>query len=127
MPDILKSAETVVASVASFLTHHVNDLSAVHAGLSELVSVAPIDAQDKARIASGLDTVQNSITNITDFLDRATVVPDGTSGNEVVVKESDIRAAVEGFLKSADGEAFVKSVLSGVAIPPASTEGNANG
>jgi hypothetical protein len=125
MTDILKSAETVVASVASFLSHHVNDLSAVHAGLSELVSVAPIDAQDKARINSGLETVQNSITNITDFLEHATVIPDGTNGGEVVVKESDIRNAVEGFLKSTDGQAFVKSVLSGVA--PASAEGNGNG
>jgi hypothetical protein len=122
MTDFIKSAETVVASVAGFLSHHVNDLTAVHTALSELLNVAPIDAQDKVRISDVLSTIQNSAENITNFLNQANVVPDN-SGGDVVVKESDLVAAVAYFFNSDAG----KAALAAANHPAASTEGNVNG
>jgi len=114
MTDIVQSAKSVVASVAGFLSHHVNDLNAVHSALSELVSIAPLDPQDKTRINDVLSTVSNSAENITNFLNGATVVPDH---NEVVVKESDLVHAVADFFNSDAGKEVLASA----------TQGNSNG
>lgn len=108
------SAKSVVATVVGFLSKHVGDLSAIHSAVAELVSIAPIDPQDKDRINSALETVQNSIQNITAFLEGNTVT-EGT----VTVKESDIVEALANFLASDAGKAALADAVK-------SPEGNAD-
>jgi len=98
------SAKSVIAAVTGFLAHHITDLNTVHAALSELVSVSPIDSQDKDRINSALETIQNSANNINDFLQNNKI-----TGGDVVVKESDIVAALENFFNSDAGKAALAS------------------
>lgn len=113
MADIIQSAKSVADTVTGFLGHHITDLNSVASVLEELANVAPIDAQDKARIVSVVDTVRSSANNINDFLNNHTV----ESGGEVVVKESDLVAAVANFFASDAG----KEALANAA------KGNANG
>lgn len=117
------SAKSVIAAVTGFLAHHVGDLSAIHSALSELVSVAPIDSQDKDRINSVLETVQTSANNINDFLNNNHVVSDA---GEVTIKESDIEHAVAAVLPNLLAKAVADYLAAHPATAP-STEGNANG
>jgi hypothetical protein len=109
------SAKSVVTAVTGFLSHHVGDLSAIHVALSELVSVAPIDSQDKDRINSVLSTIENSAKNVEAFLSGNKL-----TGGDVVVKESDLVKAVADYLTSDAGQAVLLAAVK-------STEGNANG
>jgi hypothetical protein len=99
------SAKSVVTAVTGFLSHHIGDLGAVHSALSELVSVAPIDSQDKDRINSTLETIDNSARNIEKFLSGNKL----TSGGDVVVKESDLVKAVADYLASDAGKEAIRN------------------
>jgi hypothetical protein len=99
------SAKSVVAAVTGFLAHHIGDLSAIHSALSELVAVAPVDSQDKERINSVLETIENSARNINDFLSGNKLV----EGGSVTVKQSDLVKAVADYLASDAGKAAIRS------------------
>ena len=108
------SAKSIIATVTGFLAHHVTDLSVVHSALSELVSVSPIDSQDKERINSALGTIETSAKNINDFLQGTKV-----TGADVTLKESDIVEALSNYLNSDAGKAALEAAVK-------SAEGNGN-
>lgn len=109
------SAKSVVTAVTGFLSHHVGDLGAIHVALSELVSVAPIDTQDKERINSVLATIENSAKNVEAFLSGNKI----TDGGNVTVKQSDLVKAVADYLTSKAGQDVLLAAVK-------SAEGNGN-
>jgi hypothetical protein len=107
------SAKSLFATFTGFLSHHVNDLVNVAAGLSSVANALPIDPQDKERVNSVIDVLSTSAQNINDFLTHAADHPPA----DVVIKESDLVKAVANYLASTEG----KKVLADAA------KGNANG
>lgn len=100
------SAKNILATVTGFLGHHISDLNNVADVLTELAGVAPIDSQDKSRIAEAIDTVRNSANNINDFLHSTKV-----TGGDVTVKESDIVEALANFFASDAGKAALAGAV----------------
>jgi hypothetical protein len=99
-----------------FFTSHW-DLSAIHAAVSELVSVAPIDSQDKDRINSRWKRLRIAQIIFNDFLEGNKL-----TGGEVYVKESDIVEGACEFLQTPAGKLQLRMPLR-----VQSTEGNGNG
>lgn len=85
--------KTLAKDFTGFLAHHSTELSVVASTLETLLSHLPIDAQDKARISTGLDALQQSAANIA----NAAAALSGQDV-EVVVSKADVEAAVAAYL-----------------------------
>lgn len=95
-------------ALTGFLTHHIADLESVAHALSSINAALPIDSQDKEHISAAIEVVEQSAANISAWLAGAP-----KQGSDVVIKESDLRNAIAGFLSSDEGKDYVRSLISG--------------
>jgi hypothetical protein len=97
------NVRSLATNFASFMDHHSGELRLVGSALETIVSHLPIDQQDKMRLLSGVDTLQNAAGNIASgaaALAAAanTVAGDHAEATEIVVSKEDIAAAVAEYL-----------------------------
>jgi uncharacterized phage infection (PIP) family protein YhgE len=106
-----EKAKNLWDSFTGFLNKHTGDLRAIASALTTVNNALPIDAHDKERINDAINAVEDSVTNIHDWLAGATA-PDA-----VVIKQSDLVHAVSDYLNSDAGKELLASVVN---------EGNGN-
>lgn len=88
------SLKSVAESFVGFLTHYQGELSGIATSLGDIVQHLPIDADDKARILGTVSELQEGAVNV---LAAANALA-GRDDLEVVVKASDVEAAVGAYL-----------------------------
>lgn len=100
-----------IGKVGGFVTHYGNELLSVSSLIGGILQHLPIDQGDKDHFGSVLNDLEEAAQRA---IDGAGAI-EGDIAQRVVVKKSDVDAAVAAFLSSAAGKAIIADAVKGTA------------
>lgn len=99
------SVSSVWGALTGFLTHHADELAGIGSALNTIVNNVPLDQQDKSNVTDVIGGITNAVENIKNFLESNPTGP----ASDVVIKESDLVAALGAFFASDAGKSALAS------------------
>ena len=119
--------QTIASTVLTVFTTLAQDLTALHGGLSNVLTTLPIEASEKASIQGTLDSVINTVTTLQTAASALGDIANNPAApaSQVVIDEADVEKAVsnvisEGGLVAAAVASYLAKNTGGQTLAPQS-------